>query len=154
MFKQAPDFNLKDQHEVDHCLDDYKGKWLVLYFYPKDNTPGCTKEACSFRDGRDMLASLGAEIIGISKDGTGSHSRFTKLHKLNFALLSDPDAEVIKAYGAWKKKKFMGKEYMGISRDTFIISPKGQIVKKYEGVNPITHFEEVMQDLKQLISLK
>lgn len=153
MLKLAPNFNLKDYNGTTYCLDDYKGKWLVLYFYPKNNTPGCTKEACSFRDGRDMLASLGAEIIGISKDSSDSHSRFSKLHKLNFTLLSDPTAETIKSYGSWKKKKFMGKEYMGISRDTFIINPKGEIVKKYEAVNPITHFEEVMRDLKQLISL-
>lgn len=154
MLIKAPDFRLKDQNDTEHSLVDYAGKWLVVYFYPKNNTPGCTKEACAFRDGRDMLASLGVEIIGISKDSSKSHERFSKLHKLNFTLLSDPTAETIKSFGSWKKKKFMGREYMGISRDTYLINPGGEIVKKYEGVNPITHFEEVMNDLKQLISLK
>lgn len=152
MLKLAPNFSLKDKDGNVHSLEDYRGKWVVIYFYPKNNTPGCTKEACSFRDGRDMLASLGAEIIGISKDSLESHNRFSKLHKLNFTLLSDPTAETIKSYGSWKKKKFMGKEYMGISRDTFIVNPKGEIAKEYRGVNPMTHFEEVMKDLKQLIS--
>lgn len=152
--KAAPNFSLQDQNGKTHNLDDYSGKWLVIYFYPKDNTTGCTMEACSFRDGRDMLNSLGAEVIGISKDDAKSHSKFSDKHKLNFTLLSDPQAETIQAFGSWKKKKFMGREYMGISRDTYIINPEGEIVKKYEGVNPVKHFDEVYSDLKELISLK
>lgn len=152
--KKAPNFSLEDQNGQVHRLSDYKDKWLVIYFYPKDNTPGCTVEACKFRDGRDMLKSLGAEIIGISKDSVKSHSKFVNKHKLNFTVLSDPDALTIKAYGSWKLKKFMGREYMGVNRDTYLISPSGDIVKKYEGVNPVNHFEEVYEDLSKLISLK
>lgn len=152
--KKAPQFTLEDQNGQTHSLSDYKGKWIVLYFYPRDNTPGCTMEACKFRDGRDILKEIGAEIIGISKDSPKSHGKFADKHSLNFTLLSDPDAEVIKAFGSWKLKKFMGREYMGISRDTYIISPEGLIAKKYDGVNPINHFEEVYKDLQELISLK
>lgn len=153
MLKKAPDFKLKNQNGETVSLSKYKNKWVVIYFYPRNNTPGCTKEACTFRDGRDLLKGLGAEIIGISKDSEKSHGRFSKLHKLNFDILSDPTAETIQAYGSWKKKKFMGKEYMGINRDTYLINPAGDIVKKYEGVNPLNHFEEVYEDLKKLISL-
>ncbi len=152
--KNAPKFSLEDQNGKIHNLEDYAGKWLVVYFYPKDGTPGCTVEACSFRDGRDILNSLGAEIVGISKDSAKSHDKFANMHNLNFALLSDPTTETIQAFGSWKQKKFMGREYMGISRDTYIINPEGKIVKKFEGVNPVKHFEEVYRDLKALISLK
>lgn len=153
MLKKAPDFKLKNQDGKEVSLSNYKGKWLVVYFYPRDNTPGCTKEACAFRDGRDILRGLGAEVIGISKDSEKSHGRFSKLHKLNFDILSDPTAETVQAYGSWHKKKFMGKEYMGINRDTYLINPSGEIVKKYEGVNPLNHFDEIYEDLKKLISL-
>ena len=152
--KNAPHFSLEDQNGKLHTLNDYLGKWLVVYFYPKDGTPGCTVEACSFRDGRDMLKALGAEIVGISKDSVKSHDKFVNKHSLNFTLLSDQTTDTIQAFGSWKQKKFMGREYMGISRDTYIINPEGKIVKKYEGVNPIKHFEEVYKDLKELISLK
>lgn len=152
--KNAPNFSLEDQNGKIHSLKDYSGKWLVVYFYPKDGTPGCTVEACSFRDGRDMLNSLGAEIVGISKDSVKSHDKFVNKHSINFTLLSDPTTETIQAFGSWKQKKFMGREYMGINRDTYIINPEGKIVKKYEGVNPIKHFEEVYKDLKELVSLK
>lgn len=148
---KAPDFTLPDQDDKRHSLKDYAGKWLVVYFYPKDNTPGCTKEACNFRDGRDLLASLGAEVVGISKDSVKSHAKFVADHNLNFTLLSDPSTETIKAFGSWKEKKFMGKEYVGINRDTYIINPKGEIVKKYEGVNPLKNFTEVYEDLKKLV---
>lgn len=154
MNKQAPDFNLQDQDGKTHSLKDFSGSWAVVYFYPKDSTPGCTTEACQFRDGRDVLISLGAKVIGISKDSIKSHDKFAKKHDLNFPILSDPTAETIKAFGSWKKKKFMGREYEGINRDTYLINPDGQIVKKYEGVNPATHFSEVLEDLKKLVSLK
>lgn len=149
---KAPNFTLLDQNNQKCSLKDYSGKWLIVYFYPKDNTPGCTKEACTFRDGRDMLTSLGAEVIGISKDSVESHAKFADNHKLNFTLLSDPSTETINAFGSWKLKKFMGREYMGISRDTYLISPKGEIVKKYEDVNPLKNFSEVYEDLKLLVS--
>lgn len=145
---KAPDFSLTDQNGDIKSLKDYAGKWLVIYFYPKDDTPGCTTEACSFRDGRDMLEILGAEVIGISKDSVRSHAKFAEKHELNFTLLSDESTNVINAYGSWKMKKFMGREYMGITRDTYLINPDGEVIKKYEGVNPKTHFSEIYEDLK------
>ncbi len=149
---KAPDFNLPDQNGQIHSLKDYAGKWLVIYFYPKDDTPGCTKEACAFRDGRDLLAGLGAEVVGISKDTSRSHAKFADKHQLNFTILSDESTDIINAFGSWKPKKFMGREFVGIHRDTYLIDPSGEIVKKYEGVNPLTHFDEVYKDLKSLTS--
>lgn len=144
---QAPDFSLKDEKGTLHTLADYKGKWVVLYFYPKDDTPGCTAEACSLRDARDTLAELGAEIIGISKDEPSNHEKFKAKYALNFTLLTDSDAVAINAYGAWGKKMF-GKE--GILRKTFIINPEGQVVKVYGRVTPIGHGEAVIEALKSL----
>lgn len=147
----APDFKLHDQDNNLRSLSDYAGKWLVLYFYPKDDTPGCTKEACSFRDGREIIAKLGnAEVIGISKDSVKSHAKFASKYKLNFTLLSDEDHKVIEAYNSWGVKKFMGREYMGTSRNTFIINPTGKIVKFYENVSPNDHANEIINDLKKL----
>lgn len=150
---KAPEFSLIDQDGISHSLKDYKGRWVVLYFYPKDNTSGCTAEACSFRDERDAIADLGnAVVIGISKDSVTSHKKFADKYGLNFTLLSDPDHTVIEAYDSWKPKKFMGREYMGTERNTFIINPKGDIAKKYEGVNPKNHAAEIIADLKTLQS--
>lgn len=134
-----------------HSLKDYGGKWLVLYFYPKDDTPGCTVEACSLRDARDDLAKLGAEIVGISMDEPNSHEKFKEKHSLNFTLLSDPDRTVIEAYGAWGKKMF-GKE--GILRKTFIINPDGQVVKVFGRVTPTGHGDKVVEALKELQTAK
>lgn len=151
--KKAPPFSLPDQDDVVHTLDEYAGKWLVLYFYPKDNTPGCTVEACNFRDARDAIAEYGnAAVVGISKDSVKSHKKFADRHKLNFTLLSDQNHEVIEAYGAWQKKKFMGRSYMGIMRNTYIINPDGFIVKEYQNVTPTSHAGEIIADLKQLQS--
>lgn len=148
---KAPAFHLADQDGKTHSLDDYIGKWIVLYFYPKDDTSGCTAEACAFRDARQVIAELGdAEVIGISKDSTDSHKKFAKKHDLDFTLLSDPTHETIEAYDSWKPLKFMGREYMGTQRNTFIINPDGMIVKKYEGVNPKTHVAQILEDLKTL----
>ena len=147
---KAPEFTLPDQNDALHTLADYSGKWLIIYFYPKDSTPGCTKEACNFRDGRDVLEQAGAGVVGISKDSVASHKKFAEKHGLNFTLLSDESTNTIKAYGSWGKKKFMGREYEGILRNTYLISPDGEIVKTYEGVNPATHIGEVLKDLKQL----
>lgn len=145
---QAPDFLLPDQNGVTHTLKQYKGKWVIVYFYPKDATPGCTKEACNFRDGRTILEDAGAVVLGISKDSVASHKKFADKHKLDFTLLSDTATETIKAFGAWKPKKFMGREYMGISRNTYLIDPKGEIVKSYENVNPLTHVGAILKDLE------
>ncbi|MDN5274978.1 MAG: bcp, peroxiredoxin bcp, peroxiredoxin [Candidatus Saccharibacteria bacterium] len=143
----APSFSLQDDQAVTHSLGDYAGKWIVLYFYPKDDTPGCTVEACSLRDARDEIAALGAEIIGISQDDISAHEAFKAKHTLNFTLLSDPDRRVIEAYGAWGKKMF-GKE--GILRRTFIINPEGTVVKVYGRVTPLGHGEQIITDLKAL----
>lgn len=149
--KKAPDFNLPDQNGVVRSLKDYAGKWVVLYFYPRDNTPGCTTEACNFRDERDAIAELGnAEVIGISKDSVKSHAKFAEKHNLNFTLLSDEDHAVAEAYGSWGPKKFMGREFLGIKRDTFIIDPDGYVVKVYRGVNPKNHAAEIITDLQSL----
>lgn len=145
---QAPNFSLPDQNGTTHTLQQYKGRWVVVYFYPKDATPGCTKEACNFRDGREFLEASGAIVLGISKDSVASHKKFADAHKLNFTLLSDTSTETIQAFGAWGQKKFMGREYAGIKRNTYLIDPSGKIVKTYEGVNPLTHVSEVLKDLQ------
>jgi peroxiredoxin Q/BCP len=141
----APDFDLTDSDGVHHRLADFAGKWVVLYFYPKDDTPGCTIEACSLRDARDDIAALGAEIIGVSKDDASSHDKFKEKYTLNFTLLSDPEAKTINDYGAWGKKQF-GRE--GILRKTFIISPEGQVVKAYGRVTPLGHGDQIIAELK------
>lgn len=147
---EAPEFSLSDGGGVTHSLADYRGKWVVLYFYPKDDTPGCTVEACSLRDARDTLAKMGAEIIGISRDEPNSHEKFKAKHSLNFTLLTDADAKVINDYGAWGKKMF-GQE--GILRKTFIINPDGQVVKVYGRVTPMGHGDAVIEELKTLQSV-
>lgn len=150
---KAPDFSLIDQDGIVHNLKDYAGKWVVLYFYPKDNTSGCTAEACAFRDEREVIAEHGnAVVIGVSKDSVASHKKFADKHGLSFTLLSDPDHTTIEAYDSWKLRKFMGREYMGTERNTFIIDPKGMIAKKYQGVNPKTHVREIIADLRVLQS--
>lgn len=143
----APDFSLPDLEGKTHTLKDYMGKWVVLYFYPKDDTPGCTTEACSLRDARDTLAEMGAEIIGVSKDDANSHEKFKAKYSLNFTLLTDKEGRAIEAYGAWGKKMF-GQE--GILRKTFIIDPKGQVVKVYGRATPMGHGDQVIADLKTL----
>lgn len=150
---KASDFTLPDQHGDMHSLKDYAGKWLILYFYPKDDTTGCTAEACSFRDEREAIAELGnAEVVGVSKDSVSSHKKFADKYHLNFTLLSDPEHAVIEAYDSWKPQKFMGREYLGTKRNTFIIDPAGNIAKKYEGVDPKAHAAEIIRDLKELQS--
>ena len=143
----APQFTLEGVGGTRHSLSDFAGRWVILYFYPKDDTPGCTAQACSLRDARDTLAEMGAEIIGISKDDPSSHEKFKQKHSLNFTLLTDPDAKVITAYGAWGKKMY-GRE--GILRKTFIINPNGEVVKVYGRATPVGHGEKVITDLKAL----
>ncbi len=146
----APNFALIDQAGKEHALADYRGKWLVLYFYPKDDTPGCTTEACSLRDVATELDAIEAEVVGISADDAKSHEKFITKHHLNFTLLSDPKKKVIEAYGAWGKKMF-GKE--GILRKTFIINPNGQVVKVYGRVTPLGHGDQVIDELRRLQKL-
>lgn len=143
----APSFMLPDLAGDSRSLEEFRGKWVVLYFYPKDDTPGCTTQACSLRDARDVLAEMGAEIVGISKDDANSHEKFKAKYALNFTLLTDADGTVLEKYGAWGKKMF-GKE--GILRKTFIINPEGQVVKVYGRATPMGHGESVIAALKEL----
>jgi peroxiredoxin Q/BCP len=147
---QAPDFALPDQNGQLRSLADYRGTWLVLYFYPKDDTPGCTTEACSFRDEREVIAEHGADVVGISKDTVASHKKFADKYNLNFTILSDPDHKVIEAYNAWAPKKMFGREYLGTLRKTFIISPEGQIAREYPDVTPKEHALQIIKDLEAL----
>lgn len=133
-----------------HKLSDYQGRWLVLYFYPKDDTPGCTKEACSFRDEQATLKKLGAVVLGVSADDTKSHAKFAEKFNLNFPLLADPSAEMIKSYGAWGKKNLYGKEYEGVLRQTFIVDPKGNVARVWEKVKPEDHALDVAEALREL----
>ena len=150
---KAPDFTLPDQNGKMHSLKDYSGKWLVLYFYPKDGTPGCTNEACEFRDARELIKQYGgAEVVGISKDSVASHKKFADKHELNFTILSDESTDTIKAYNAWGKRSLYGKIFLGIIRSTFIIDPEGNIVKEYPKVNPSGHAQQIIDDLKKLQS--
>lgn len=143
----APDFTLSGSDGSTHALTEFRGKWVVLYFYPADDTPGCTTEACGFRDARDTLATMGAEIIGISRDDAPSHEKFKEKYSLNFLLLTDSNKEVMNKYGAWGKKMF-GVE--GVLRKTFIINPEGVVVKVYGRVTPQGHGDKVIEDLKIL----
>ncbi|WP_456470178.1 thioredoxin-dependent thiol peroxidase [Caminibacter sp.] len=145
---KAYDFCLPNQDGVEICLRDLKGRWIVLYFYPKDNTPGCTTEAKEFSALLDEFEKLGAVVIGISPDSPKKHSNFIEKHNLKITLLSDENKEVLKAYGAWGKKKMYGKEYEGVIRSTFLIDPDGNIVKEYKKVKAKGHAANVLEDLK------
>lgn len=147
---KAPDFELKNQNGETVKLSDFLGELLILYFYPKDDTPGCTTEACNFRDDYSKYDQLGIKIIGISPDSQKSHEKFMAKYELPFTLLSDEDHQVVKNYGVWGKKKFMGREYDGILRTTFVIDREGKVVKVFEGVKPATHSEEVLNVVKGL----
>jgi len=144
---KAPEFELADADGNTHSLAGFKGKTIVLYFYPKDDTPGCTIEACEFRDAEKDFSSKGAVIIGISKDPAASHARFTKKYSLKFLLLSDPELTVIKEYGAWGKKKFMGREFDGVLRTTFVVKG-GKILERFDGVTPKGHAAQVLETLR------
>lgn len=150
--KPAPDFTLLDQDGVSHTLSAYKGQWVLIYFYPKDNTPKCTKQACTLRDAEPAFGNLDAVVLGISADSVASHKKFVEKFELPFPLLADTDKKVIKAYGSWGKKKFMGREYEGIFRNSFLVDPKGILRKVYEGVKPEKHAEEVLADISAFTS--
>lgn len=144
---KAPKFSLQDQNGTTHTLSQYLGKKILLYFYPKDDTPGCTTEACNFRDGYEMFTKMGLVILGVSKDGIESHKKFAEKFSLPFPLLADESTDVSQAYGVWKEKKFMGRKYMGINRTSFLIDEKGVISKIYEGVKANEHAKDVEGDL-------
>lgn len=147
----APDFSLPDQDGQVHSLADYKGRWLVLYFYPKDNSPGCRAEACEFRDEHLVIGQFGnAAVIGVSRDSVASHKAFAIKHHLQFPLLSDPSHHTIEAYGAWERLQLLKGAYHGIIRSTFIISPDGQVAKRYRNVVPRGHAAQIINDLHSL----
>ncbi len=146
--QKAPDFRLHDQDGKEVSLAGCAGKTVVLYFYPKDDTPGCTKEACAFRDSFADIQSTGALLYGVSADDQASHTKFREKHSLPFPLLSDPGAELARAFGAWGVKKMYGKEYEGIIRSTFVIGPDGVIQKVFPKVKPEEHAGEVLEVLR------
>ena len=143
----APDFTLPDQDNKIHSLADYRGKWVLLYFYPQDDTPGCTTEAISIKYSFPDFTKLKIQVLGVSTDSVASHKKFATKYELPFPLLADTEKVVVNLYGVWGKKKFMGKEYEGTMRTSFLIDPDGKIVKIYEKVKPEIHAEEVLRDL-------
>ncbi|MBT7188617.1 MAG: thioredoxin-dependent thiol peroxidase [Anaerolineae bacterium] len=155
---KAPGFTLPDENGKIVSISDYAGKWLVVYFYPKDDTPGCTKEACDFTDNRNEFAGLNAEIVGISRDDADAHQKFIAKYELNVTLLSDPDQAVHEAYGAWGTKINYGKEIVGVIRSTFIISPDGEIAALWKKVSvrvkrksgEVKHADKVKEKLAEL----
>ena len=141
---KAPDFNAKDQDGNDVKLADLKRQRVVLYFYPKDDTPGCTKEACSFRDADDVYKSKGIRVLGVSTDNEKSHQKFISKFQLPFDLLADTEKQIVEAYGVWGEKSMYGKKYMGTFRKTFLIDGDGKIVKIFEKVDVAAHADEVL----------
>ena len=145
---KAPDFTLSDQNGHEHDLSDYRGHWVLLYFYPKDDTPGCTTEACGIRDSYAAFAKNNITVIGISADPVASHKKFADKYDLPFLILSDESKEVIENYEAWGEKKFMGRTYMGIFRISYLINPEAIIIKVYPKVKPAEHAAEVLKDVE------
>ena len=145
-----PVIEVKDINNEMVSLADLDGQYVVLYFYPKDDTPGCTKEACSFRDWNAELKKIGVKVVGVSKDSAASHKKFIEKYELNFDLWSDEDHQLIEAFGAWQKKNMMGREYMGTVRSTFVIDPKGVVLRVWDKVNPPEHGEEVYNFIKEI----
>lgn len=142
---EAPAFTLTDQHNEPVSLGDLKGRWVVLYFYPKDDTPGCTKEACNFRDNFGALKAAGATVLGVSGDSSASHTKFAEKYELPFQLLVDEGNGVARQYGAFGEKKNYGRTYEGIIRSTFIIGPDGKVAKRWASVKPDAHGEQVLK---------
>jgi peroxiredoxin Q/BCP len=146
---RAPEFALNDEKGNQVRLSDFAGKKVVVYFYPKDDTPGCTKEACSFRDAYDEILAKGAVVIGISPDTEASHEKFKDKYDLPFYLLADPEKKAIRAFGAWGEKKRNGKSYEGVVRSTFVVGEDGTIMKAWPKVKPDQHAQEVLQSLER-----
>jgi len=147
---KAPDFCLEDPDRGEICLEDHKGKWVVLYFYPKDNTKGCTLEALEFTAAEDDFKEKNAVILGVSPDSLKSHSNFRKKHELSINLLSDTEKDTLEAYGVWQKKKMYGREYMGVVRSTFLINSEGKIAHIWPKVRVAGHVDAVMEKLTEL----
>ncbi|MSR85957.1 thioredoxin-dependent thiol peroxidase [Candidatus Woesearchaeota archaeon] len=143
----APEFTLKDSTGKEHSLSQYKGKKVIIYFYPKDDTPGCTKEACDFRDSIQTVTKKKGVVLGISADSVEAHGKFAKKFGLSFTLLSDPEKKVIQKYQAWGEKSMYGRKYMGIFRTTYVIDEQGKILKCFENVKVPGHVEEVLKFL-------
>ncbi|AFY35041.1 thioredoxin-dependent thiol peroxidase [Calothrix sp. PCC 7507] len=146
----APDFSTPDQNETLLSLGDFSSQWVVLYFYPKDDTPGCTTEAKDFTELNQKFSELGAKILGVSPDSGKSHGKFINKHNLSITLLSDPEHLLTEAYGAWRLKKFMGKEYMGVARSTFLIAPNRIIAYTWPNVKVKSHAQQVLTKLQEL----
>jgi len=146
----APKFILKDQNNKTHSLSEYLGQWLLIYFYPKDFTPGCTTQACGIRDNWESVQSAGLTIVGISGDSVEKHFKFVAKHDLPFSLLSDESKEVIKSYGSSVEKLVFGKKVIGISRDSFLIDPSGKITKIYRKVKSAKHLDMILKDFSEL----
>jgi len=143
----APDFSGTDQHEITHTLAQYRGHWVVLYFYPQDDTPGCTTEACCIRDAYPEFRSRDIVVLGVSTDDLESHRAFSQKYSLPFPIIADPGKEIVQRYGVWRKKTAHGKEYMGTVRTTFLIDPAGLIAHIYENVVPERHAELLLSDI-------
>ena len=148
--KIAPTFCLFNQNDERICLENFRGKWVILYFYPKDNSKACTLEALSFTDNLKSFKNMDAVVVGVSPDSVKSHKNFAHKHNLDFILLSDPEHKVLNKYEVWKLKKMYGREYMGVERSTFIINPEGYIEKEWRKVRVKGHVEEVKQKLSEL----
>jgi thioredoxin-dependent peroxiredoxin len=146
----APQFTLQDETGTPRQLSDYRGRPVVLYFYPKDDTPGCTKEACSFRDDYSAYQEAGVEILGVSPDSPKSHLKFKEKYRLPFTLLADEGHQVAEQYGVWGPKKFMGKQYEGVHRTTFLLDAEGNIARVFENVKPAEHSTEILGALQAL----
>jgi peroxiredoxin Q/BCP len=148
--RKAPAFSLKDQDGRAHSLKEYAGRPLILYFYPKDDTPGCTKEACAFRDRLPDFVKSKAAVLGVSVLDVASKAKFARKHQLNFPLLADPDHELAEKYGAWKKKSMYGKTYMGVARMTYLIGPDGTVARRWDDVKVGGHAEDVLEAVRAL----
>jgi peroxiredoxin Q/BCP len=145
--KPAPDFEAETDSGETVKLSDFRGRPVVLYFYPKDDTPGCTTEACEFRDAYDVYRERGAEVLGVSPDNVASHEKFKSKYQLPFTLLADPDHAIADKYGVWGERKFAGKTYLGINRSTFVIDPDGNVAAAMLGIKPAGHAQDVLDKL-------
>jgi len=147
---KAIDFCLKNQDGAEVCLRDFAGKWVVLYFYPKDDTPGCTAEACEFSEELPGFVDMSAVVLGVSADSSEKHKKFADKHNLSITLLSDPEHKTIESYGAWREKNMCGKKYMGIVRSTVLINPKGEVAHFWDNVKAKGHAAKVRETLQKL----